>query len=217
MSLPIFPVNTVLFPGSPLPLRVFEDRYLRMLRDRLANDPIFGIALIDQGREVGGRPGFHRVGTTARLVSINVHNEEMVDIVVVGERRIRMTEGNWQRGYATADTDDLPDRAFDRRRATILMGHARAFYDAYVASVARTLGSPFDATHFTLDPETGSFEIASKLPLHTWDQQSLLEDLDPLSRLERVCDVLRRETMLLHRGGLIGVPIPYPGNDFSLN
>ena len=218
MSLPIFPLNTVLFPGSPLPLRVFEDRYLRMLRDRVANDPIFGISLIDSGREAAGdQPAFHSVGTTARLVSLDVHDDGQVDIVVVGERRIMMTEGNWQRGYAVADTDDLPDHQFDRRQATVMMGHARAFYDTYLSSIARLLDASFQSPTFDLDAEIGSFEIAARLPLHTWEQQAILEDVDVLSRLQRICEVLRREITLLYRGGTAGVPLPNPGQGFTLN
>jgi Lon protease-like protein len=217
MSLPIFPVNTVLFPGSPLPLHVFEERYLQMLRDRLANDPIFGISLIAAGREVGDQPEFHQVGTTARLVSINAHEDGHVDIVVVGERRIRMSRGDWRRGYAVADVDDLPDRRVDRGQAVRLMGHARAILDTYLETLATLLHTSFRSPVVDLEPETGTFEIASLLPLHTWEQQEILEDVDPVSRIERVCEVLQRELSLVSRGGTAGVPLTNPGSRFTAN
>lgn len=217
MSLPVFPLNTVLFPGAPLPLRVFEERYVRMLRDRVANDPIFGIALIRSGTGSGDEPTFHRVGTTARLVSINVHGSDVVDIVVVGDRRIVLGEGDWGRGYAVADADDLPDRDFDRRQATIRLGEARASLDSYISAIAQAVGASPEAPRVNLEVESGSFEIISHLPLHTWEQQDLLEDRDPQSRINRALSILRRELTLLRRGGFAGVPVRVSDRRFGLN
>ncbi len=217
MSLPIFPLNTVLFPGVPLPLRVFEDRYLRMLRDRVANDPVFGIALIEPGSGMGGQPTFHQVGTTARLVSLNVMGDGVADIVVVGGRRIVLSEGDWARGYAIADADELPDRRYDRRDAIVRLGRARAILDTYVSLVTKAIGSPVQAPGVALEAEAGSFAIAARLPLHTWQQQEMLEDRDPVSRIEKACAILRREIRLLRKTGFVGVPISYPGDGIALN
>ena len=59
---PVFPLNTVLFPGGPLHLRIFEPRYLDMVSDRLRCDAPFIVALILTGREVGGGATTHRTG-----------------------------------------------------------------------------------------------------------------------------------------------------------
>ncbi|MCH8222137.1 MAG: LON peptidase substrate-binding domain-containing protein [Chloroflexi bacterium] len=66
-TLPIFPLNTVLFPGAPLPLRIFEPRYREMLKRCLDGDRRFGVALIKSGPEVGGPAEPHDVGTVARI------------------------------------------------------------------------------------------------------------------------------------------------------
>jgi len=217
MSLPIFPLNSVLFPGEPLPLRVFEERYLRLLRDRVANDPVFGIALIASGSDVNDQPAFHQVGTTARLLSVNVIDDGMIDVVVVGGRRIVLSRGDWTRGYAIADADELPDRRFNQREAIVRLGRARAILDSYVGLATRLAGSPFRAPGISLEASEGSFAIAALLPMHTWQQQEMLEDRDPVSRIDRACAILRREITMLRQTGMVSAPLRPAGHTFSLN
>ena len=217
MNLPIFPLNTVLFPGIPLPLRVFEARYLRMLAERATIDPVFGISLIETGHEVGDTPTFHRVGTTARLVSLNAQSTSLVDVVVIGGRRIVLAAPSWSGGYAVAETEFSPDRAFDTREGGRLLDRARATYTTWIRSVARLAGREFLVPDFGQDPAPASFDLASRLPMHAWDQQAFLEDDDPLSRMQTVCDVLDRELALLVRGGVAGTPLRAPGGRFTLN
>jgi Lon protease-like protein len=217
MNLPIFPLNTVLFPGIPLPLRVFEERYLRLLAERAMIDPAFGIALIATGNEVGDTPTFHRIGTTARLVSLNAQSSHQVDVVVVGDRRIDLAAPSWSHGYAMAETEFLPDRAFDTREGGRLLDRARGTYTTWIRAVARLLGREFEVPDLGQDPVSASFDLASRLPMHTWDQQAFLEDDDPISRMQTVCSVLDRELALLARGGVAGTPLHAPGSRFSLN
>ena len=68
LELPIFPLGTVLFPGMPLPLHIFEERYKRMIGRCLDGDRAFGVTLLKSGREVGGPAIPHEVGTIARIV-----------------------------------------------------------------------------------------------------------------------------------------------------
>lgn len=217
MPLPIFPLNTVLFPGVPMPLRIFEERYLRMLADRTPNDPAFAIALIESGQEVGGSPSFHGIGTTARLVSINKLTANQVDIVVVGDRRVRISTGDWTRGYAVAETEDLADDPHDAEEATDIAARARRAYASYVRAIARLVNLQFKAPTLNRDAAAASFELTARLPLHTWEQQSILEDIDPLSRITTVKRLVDRELALLVRGGVAGVPLFYPGDRFTLN
>lgn len=217
MPLPIFPLNTVLFPGIPMPLRIFEERYLRMLADRTPNDPAFAISLIVAGKEVGGSPLFHAVGTTARLVSINALAANRVDIVVVGDRRVRITGEDWDRGYAVAETEDVPDEAGHLTEATGESAAARRAYGEYVRGIARLVDLKFQAPSLSRDAAAASFELASRLPLHTWEQQAVLEEIDPLVRIRAVRSLVDRERALLFKGGVAGVPLFYPGDRFTLN
>jgi len=217
MSLPIFPLRAVLFPGAPLSLRIFEERYLRMLAERSTIDPIFGISLIKSGAESDDEPAFHRVGATARLVALNAQGSRLVDAVVIGHRRFRAVEENWDRGYALAEVEDLPDLRADPGLGSDLVIAAHASYKSYLAGVAAVVGMEYDTPALGSDPETASFEIASRLPLDTWEQQELLENTDPISRLHRVRALLSREIALLHGAGMVGVPIRAAGDRFTLN
>ena len=70
-DLPLFPLNTVLFPGGTIPLQVFENRYIKMINDCLDSDSNFGIVLIKEGNVVGGPSIPRSVGTIAKITSIN--------------------------------------------------------------------------------------------------------------------------------------------------
>ena len=217
MPLPIFPLNAVLFPGLPLPLRIFEDRYLRMLADHASVDPVFGIALIESGREVGDEPEFHHIGTTARLVSLNAQSAHRVDVVVVGERRIRMGPGDWKRGYAVSEVEFIADQSEESDEMGTLVATAGNAYQTYLRGVAHLIGMDYEPPDFGTDGASVSYEIGARLPLHTWEQQALLEDSSPLSRMRTVVNLLEREVALLYRSGMVGVPIQFPGNRFTLN
>ncbi len=217
MTIPVFPLNTVLFPGAPMSLRIFEDRYLRMLADRAASEPLFVVSLIQSGREVGDEPRFHRIGTTARLATLNALSANLVDIVVVGQHRVALGTSDWTRGYATAEGTPIPDDAFDRKEARTLLRSAASAYNSYGESVARLLGQRFEQPGLAVDPARASFDIAARLPLHTWEQQELLEERNPLVRLASITTIIERERALMIRGGVVGIPVQYPGERFLSN
>jgi Lon protease-like protein len=198
-------------------LRVFEDRYLRMLADRAASDPVFVVSLIQSGREVGDEPRFHSIGTTARLATLNALSTNMVDIVVVGERRVALSASDWSRGYATAEGTALPDKAFDRRDAHLLLRTTIDAYNSYGEGVARLVGHEFKQPGLPVDAAQASFDLAARLPLHTWEQQEILEELNPLARLALISRIIDRERALMIRGGVVGIPVQYPGERFLSN
>ena len=88
--MPLFPLRTVLFPGMPLPLRIFEDRYKTMVRELLASGREFGVILIREGQEVGGGARPHRVGTLARIEDATELPGGRFAIDTRGTRRFRL-------------------------------------------------------------------------------------------------------------------------------
>ena len=91
--LPLFPLRAVLYPGGELPLRIFEARYLDLVRDCLRHDRPFGVVLITAGREVGledGPPRVAAVGTAARLVDVNLLAGGLLGVRVEGQSRFRL-------------------------------------------------------------------------------------------------------------------------------
>ncbi len=90
MEVPLFPLNTVLFPGGSLKLRVFERRYLDMVSESLRSGAPFGVCLIKQGREVGGTAEPHNIGTLAHIVDWEQRSDGLLGIKVEGGGRFRV-------------------------------------------------------------------------------------------------------------------------------
>lgn len=90
-ELPIFPLNTVLFPGMPLPLHIFEARYKEMIGKCLEDDRLFGVALIKHGSEaLGPLAEPFSIGCTAKIVDFQPLQEGRMQISSVGEQRFRI-------------------------------------------------------------------------------------------------------------------------------
>ncbi len=90
-ELPLFPLNTVLFPGGVLPLRIFETRYLDMVTRCMKNDSGFGVVTIHEGQEAGGQPiSIHPVGTLARIVDFDPLDDGLLGITCLGIQRLRV-------------------------------------------------------------------------------------------------------------------------------
>lgn len=108
--LPLFPLNTVLFPGGPLRLRIFEPRYLDMVSRCMRESSNFGVALITEGREAGGAARTTSVGTTARIVDFERLDDGLLGITARGEQRFSIVEVKRQSdGLNIADVNLLPD------------------------------------------------------------------------------------------------------------
>jgi Lon protease-like protein len=86
-SLSLFPLQTVLFPGERLPLRIFEPRYVDLVRDCLRNETGFGVVAIKEGRETGSAATPHRVGTLAKICEWDQGQDGLLQIVVEGSDR----------------------------------------------------------------------------------------------------------------------------------
>ena len=85
----LFPLKTVLFPGGPLPLRIFETRYVDMVKRCLREQQAFGVVLIREGEETGAAE-FHDVGTSARIVDFHTMPDGLLGLMTTGERRYRV-------------------------------------------------------------------------------------------------------------------------------
>jgi Lon protease-like protein len=91
-ELPVFALRTVLFPGGVLPLKIFEQRYMRMAKDCLKRDLPFGVCLIAEGPEVGAPATPHEVGTTARISTWDMPQLGVLQVTARGEQRFRILE-----------------------------------------------------------------------------------------------------------------------------
>ena len=108
-ALPLFPLNTVLFPAEAIPLQVFEPRYRQLLDDCQTDDGRFGVVLIKAGPEVGGRAEVHEVGTVARIIQVSNVGEGRFFVSAGAERRFRLVTRHPDNPYPIGDVLMLDD------------------------------------------------------------------------------------------------------------
>ena len=90
VKIPLFPLNTVLFPEGKLQLRIFEPRYVDMISESLRTDTGFGICLIREGEEAGQPAAFFPMGTYARIIDWDQLSDGLLGVTVEGQRRFKV-------------------------------------------------------------------------------------------------------------------------------
>ncbi|MBT8796820.1 LON peptidase substrate-binding domain-containing protein [Microbacterium flavum] len=192
-TMPMFPLGAVLFPHTPLPLRIFEPRYLTMVGRLLEeDDPEFGVVLIERGRETGGGDERVGVGTLARLVSVSAGAEDL-HVVAVGTERFTVDRWLDDDPHPRADLTLLPPLVWDEA-LTPLRTEAEAI-------VRRVLGRLPDAewdadTELSDDPLASSWQLAAIAPLGAYDQYTLLRATTLGGLLRQVIDATLDAEML---------------------
>ena len=178
-NVPIFPLNTVLFPGGLLPLRVFEARYMDMTRDCLKRDAPFGVCLIREGAEVGAPAVPEGIGCLATILEWDMQQQGILNIKTRGGQRFRILERRTgAQGLTSADIDLIPPES-------------SAAIPQEFASCARLLemvvldqGKPiFAEPHAFDDASWVGYRLAEILPVPLAAKQRLLELTDSLGRL----------------------------------
>ena len=111
-EIPLFPLNTVLFPGGLLPLRIFETRYMDMAKGCLRDNAPFGVCLIREGREVGEPAEPEAIGCLARILDWDMQQLGLLLVTARGEQRFRILERRIDTsGLARARVELLPETA----------------------------------------------------------------------------------------------------------
>jgi Lon protease-like protein len=181
-TLPLFPLNTVLFPGGPLSLRIFEPRYLDMVRRCLKELSPFGVVLILAGAEAGDVSAVADVGTSARLVDFDTLPDGLLGVTCVGERRFRL-QRRWQQGDGLnlAEIDYLPTDA--PQALPQPLGHLSELLREVLPKIGG--GYAHIDSHYEEAGWVGN-RWAEILPLTVAERLELLVLDDPVARLERV-------------------------------
>ena len=195
-TLPMFPLNAVLFPGVSVPLKVFEDRYRALVHHLLRvpdpTDRVFGSVGIREGYEVGdhGSQSLFRVGCRVKLTEVESHPDGTFDIVAVGLERIELerldTSGTFPVGHVHGRPEPpgmVPGDVEERARAT---------FAAYRVALGTIREDPYPG-ELPRDPAYLSWTLAAVAPLPLHERQSLLEAPDTTTRLTMVTDLLRLE------------------------
>ena len=193
--IPLFPLNTVLFPGATIPLQIFESRYLTMIEDCLKTDSIFGIVLIKSGNEVGDKANPFSVGTTAKITSVKNMSNDRLYITAIGEEKFEILETFDNEPYMSADVEILPNLdIFDEAPKEEVI-EAREIASKHLQSVLGLSGGWVEnALNPTpSNPESLSYFIAQMLQLDPKDRQKLLEEPSSRERLKNCIKFLNDE------------------------
>ncbi len=170
----MFPLSSVLMPAMPLPLRIFEPRYLKLLGDLLASEnPEFGVVLIERGPEVGGGEKRMSLGTIASVTDIGT-TEQFYGLESFGTRRFRVNSWLPDDPYPMADVDFIPDLIWDdtlmpsrvhlETKVRQLLAFASEFGDLQYGAEVELSDDPMEAC----------WQLAGVLPVGQLDQMDLL-------------------------------------------
>lgn len=185
MKVPLFPLRTVLYPGGPLPLRIFEARYLDMISDCLKQERPFGVLLIRSGSESGPATTYE-IGTLARITDWYQGSDGLLGVTAIGEERFRLLDHVRQPdGLNVGDIEALPER--ERQP---LPDEFRSLA-GILAGVLDDLGRLYEALERRYDDaDWVGYRFAEILPISPEEKQHCLELEDPLERLNIVRKVL---------------------------
>ena len=188
-ALPLFPLNAVLFPGGPLSLRIFEQRYLDLVRDCSRNGSGFGVCLILAGREAGEPAVPAAIGTVARITDFYTLPDGLLGIGAEGGERFQVTTTRVRdNGLVHGEVRLWPDEP-------VLEVPAE---HGLLATILERLLEQVGGRHARVDrarlddASWVGFRLAELLPLEPSEKQHLLQMTDPLRRLAQLQHYLPR-------------------------
>jgi Lon protease-like protein len=184
--IPLFPLHTVLFPGGPLPLRIFETRYTDMVRRCTREQQSFGVLLIQEGEEAGPVATTATVGCTARIADFYTMQDGLLGISCVGERKFRV-----RRVWRAADGLHLGEVTWLPPEPSLPLPGDYAQLGRTVERALEELADQYQHVDKSFDDAAWvGWRLTELLPIELNDKQALLELDDPLARLDALMDLV---------------------------
>jgi Lon protease-like protein len=180
-EVPLFPLNTVLFPGGRLPLRIFEQRYMDMAKACLRDGAPFGVCLIREGKEVGAPATPVEVGCLARIGSWDMPQLGLLQVTALGAQRFRILERRVQPDGLVLGSIEMLSLDQDSPIPEACAGCVRL-----IERVIEQQAGLFEPPHRLDSASWVSSRLAEILPLPLPAKQELLELADARARLERL-------------------------------
>jgi Lon protease-like protein len=193
LELPLFPLHTVLFPGGPLPLRIFEARYIDMVSACMKSGTGFGVCLIREGSEVGTAAATHDIGTLALIQDWHQRHDGLLGITVLGQQRFELRSVRVQSDQLSwAKVDMLaPEPSMQMpERHLVLVDVLRRTIEGIGSHYAQL------PTHYA-DASWVGYRLAELLPLKLSQKQYFLQIDDPVQRLDGISELMRRFDSLM--------------------
>jgi uncharacterized protein len=198
IELPLFPLNTVLFPGQMLPLHIFEDRYRLMIRRCLAEDLPFGVVLIKHGSEVGAGAEPHEVGTIARILKSTHQSDGTIDVVTVGQERFCIDHLIHDQPYLRGEVKTLPMQVpTDGDAVATLVQRVRDNVSCYIKLIAEAAGLQIQVDAMPDAPQQLGYLAGVAMQIDNREKQEILANSSLPEVLAREIQLLNRENALL--------------------
>ena len=183
-ELPLFPLGTALFPGGLLPLKIFEQRYVDMIKVCLRDTSPFGVCLIREGAEVGTPAAPHLVGCLAHIEQWDVPHPNLFTVLARGGSRFRILETSVAaNGLISGLVEALPDPTHPD---SIDYACQEVLRLAVERAGAASVPGPVQLD----DPVWVSYRLAEILPVSPLEKQALLEETDTAARLAQLRGLL---------------------------
>ncbi|MEM8982620.1 MAG: LON peptidase substrate-binding domain-containing protein [Pseudomonadota bacterium] len=185
-TLPLFPLRTVLFPEGPLPLRVFEARYLDMISRCMRESTGFGVVMIERGQETGPA-SFAEIGTVAEITDWYQGSDGILGVTAVGKQRFRVIERSVaDDGLNTATVEWLEEPP------SLALPSDYSHLAAILQSVLDDFGRLYAGSDKRYDDAAWvSYRLAEILPISAEDKQRCLEAPSTAVRLEIVGELVQ--------------------------
>jgi Lon protease-like protein len=216
IELPLFPLNTVLFPGMPLTLHIFEERYKRMMRTCLRTREPFGVVLTRHGVEAFGplaEP--HYIGTTARILETQPLKDGKMNIVALGQKRFRILDLDFSHPYLVGRVELYPLINGDSFRLEKTGRRLRPWVERYMHILTEVNDVELNPDHLPNDPMVLAYLAAVLLQIPPEQKQELLAAERALDLLTDMCQIYRREVPLLR--AMLNEDMRETAGSFSMN
>ncbi len=189
-SLPLFPLQTVVFPGGLLPLRVFEPRYMDMVTQAIADRAAFGICAIREGRDIDVTAKHYTVGTRVQVMDWDMPQPGILHIQTQAlERFVVRSSHSEPNGLRVGEVDDLSAEPAMALPEELILG-AEVLYQ-----IVNELGiDKFARPHDYNNATWVSYRLSEVLPLKLSVRQNLLEMNDSVARLTILTEFLKKQT-----------------------
>jgi uncharacterized protein len=188
-EIPLFPLNTVLFPGGQLQLRIFEPRYLDLVRECTRTGSPFGVCQILEGHEVGAPAMPAAVGTSARITDFSYREDGLLGITAEGGGRFRVSRTRVRSdGLMRGEVEPWPDE--DVQQVPVEFALLQTILERLIETIGLQWRHAERSSYE--DASWLGFRLAELLPLAGEEQQQLLEMTDALQRLAALRDILPR-------------------------
>lgn len=211
-EIPLFPLNVVLFPGMPLPLHIFEERYKTMIADCIRENRPFGVVLIEEGSAEQGTPAKPvAIGCTAEIAQVQPLDQGRMFIMTVGRERFRILRLEYGKPYLVGIVESAPLDTADEEWEINGTEALEPLVIEYLNKLARMGNVEVEPEQVPDDPEGLIYLAATLIQLPAEEKQHFLS-IDRASALTRALgQVYRRELSLMKN-----IPVEDIGI-FSLN